>query len=157
MKSAIGLLFICLISIGIFVIAKNRSPIETVRTYFDLSKKQQIEEASLLWGDVVPEADTPKIITKNGAEKFRFDISYSKDIYNYDYEILNYKEFPKSEDSTVLCLSLKAKKDRKLVFRVELSLASRIWKINSMQDAREDALAIINKDCMPDGINLLEF
>jgi hypothetical protein len=157
MKSAIGLSVICFISIGIFVLAKNSSPIDIVRNYFELSKKQQIEEASLLWSDVVPKSDAPKTVTKNGVEKFRFEISYSEDIYNYDYEILNYKEFPKSEDSTVVCLSLNAKKDRKLVFRVELSLVNHIWKINSMKDAREDALAVINKDCMPDGINLLEF
>ena len=154
----IGILIVCAVSITLFLNLKSDLPIEVTRKYFDLSREQKISEASLLWSETkIVEGDSPKLIVKDVKEKYRYDISFSKDIYNYDYEILNYKEFPKSEDSTVLCLSLSAKKDRKLVFRVELSFVNRIWKINRMEDAREDILAIINKDCMPDGIHLLEF
>ena len=147
MKILVGcLLFACIMS-GVVFIGSKTKPIDVVRKYFELSKNQQIEEAGHLWSnDNSVKTEEPAVIS-NGGEKYRFDISYSKEISESQYEILDFKEFPKSDNSTVLCLSLQSKGQRKLVFRVELSSINRTWKINNMQNANEDVLAVIHKDC----------
>ena len=148
MKIFVGcLLTIFIIFISIFVVGGKTAPIDVVRKYFELSRNQKIEEASQLWGNAPVNADDPVLTQKDNKENFRFDVSYSKEIFESKYEILDFREFPKSEDSTALCLSLQTKGQRKLIFRVELSYVGAAWKITSLKDAREDIFAVIHNDC----------
>ena len=149
MKLILGcLLAICILTIGIFVFGKNDTPVEVTSKYFELSRIQKFEEASNLWSkDKIIKSDNSEISVKSNAKEFRFDISYSKEIFEYQYEILDFREFSKSDDSTVLCLSIKNQNQRKTIFRVELSQYGGSWKINNMKDASEDALAVIHNDC----------
>ena len=149
MKVIIGfLLAICLLSFGIFVFGKNDVPIDVVRKYFDFSKNQNIEKASKFWSeDRIMKSDQSETKLQSNTNEFRFDVSYSKEIFEYQYKILDFKELPKAEDSTVLCLLIQNQNQRKTIFRVELSKYNGIWKINNMKDASEDALAVIHNDC----------
>ena len=151
MKIFIGcLLVVCVLSVSIFIFGKSDTPIEVVRKYFELSRNQKFEEASALWSkDNALESRKSEITVKSvtaNAEKFRYDISYAEEIYRSKYEIVDYREFIKSENTIVLCLSLK-QDQRKLIFRVELLQNKGYWKIINMKDASEDALAVINNDC----------
>ena len=137
--------FVCLISSACVTNARDL-PVDVLNSFFEYSREQKYDEASQLWGK---SKDTEiKVINKSGENNFRMDLSYSKEIFDLQYKIVDYKEFRKTEDKTVLCLSIVDKNKRELMFRSDLELIENKWKITSLKDAREDAMAVINNDCI---------
>ena len=136
--------FVCLIFSACATNARDL-PVDVLNSFFEYSREQKYDEAGQLWGK--SKQTEIKVINKSGESNFRMDLSYSREIFDYQYKIVDHKEFRKTEDETVLCLSIVDKNNRELLFRSELELIENKWKITSLKDAREDVLAVINNDC----------